>query len=145
MIDGRGFIELPAENKENSQDRGAGEKNVYCISMFHQLHCLAGLNTAFSLLSTNSSSPPPNDDPTISSPQQKHKHASAPEHLMHGFDYLRQAIMCAGDTALEPAAQWKNTRMRLVDGWGVTHSCRNYREVYDFAERNVYMNATGAL
>jgi hypothetical protein len=46
------------------------------------------------------------------------------EHLGHCFDYLREAIMRAGDTSLEKAqtagAASDGSAIGNVDGWGVT-------------------------
>jgi hypothetical protein len=45
------------------------------------------------------------------------------KHIAHCFDYLRQAIMCAGDMTLE-WANWKGKEPR-IDGWGMKHrGCR---------------------
>jgi hypothetical protein len=62
-----------------------------------------------------------------------------PWHINHCFEYIRQAIMCAGDVALEGAA----TTFPLgeggedrggSDGWDARHVCRNYDEVKTYLE-----------
>lgn len=67
------------------------------------------------------------------------------EHLSHCFDYLRQAIMCAGDMTLEPAIEYTEIGRKGVAGWGVEHRCRNYQTMKDFAEEHAYLNSTGIL
>ncbi|KAF2399358.1 hypothetical protein EJ06DRAFT_478226 [Trichodelitschia bisporula] len=58
---------------------------------------------------------------------------SEPFHLDHCFDYLRQAVMCSGDTALEKAMVVDGERRREVLGWGVEHECRDYEAIFKFA------------
>lgn len=60
-----------------------------------------------------------------------------PTHLKHCFDYLRQGIMCAGDTTLEWSARASNgTKLNGVDGWGITHECVNYELLKEWTDRN---------
>lgn len=37
--------------------------------------------------------------------------------------------MCAGDVTLEPAIEGEE-----LDGWGVTHQCRNFDAIKDFVD-----------
>lgn len=67
------------------------------------------------------------------------------EHFAHCFDYLRQGVMCAGDVSLEPVEENEELDVRSGDGWGVTHQCRNYQRILDFAEKHRYLNATDIL
>ncbi|KFY58773.1 hypothetical protein V496_05976 [Pseudogymnoascus sp. VKM F-4515 (FW-2607)] len=90
---------------------------IYSISMFHQLYCLSILKDAFG----RDKGPSENQ--------------AAENNLGHCFDYLRQAIMCTGDTTLETALM--NDDGELVpgfDGWGDVHECRSYETIYDFAQ-----------
>ena len=59
-----------------------------------------------------------------------HKHS--PSHMKHCFDYLRQALMCGADTTLEGLRSGPDGVLANVDGWGATHECRNYQEIYDW-------------
>lgn len=61
-----------------------------------------------------------------------HSESATYDHVDHCFDYLRQSIMCSSDTTLE----WIMKDGREVDGWGVTHVCRNFKELFDWTERN---------
>jgi hypothetical protein len=56
------------------------------------------------------------------------------EHLSHCFDYLRQAIMCHGDTALEGLQTTFGPDVGGSDGWNVVHVCKKWDEVYDWLE-----------
>jgi hypothetical protein len=53
------------------------------------------------------------------------------------FHYLRQGILCAADTTLESS----DTGMKLADGDEIVtgvrtvHTCRDWRQVYDWTER----------
>ena len=57
---------------------------VYTTSMTHQLHCLWAVVNNYALLKTNQ---------TIN--EDHHWH------MIHCFSYMRQAILCSADTALE--------------------------------------------
>jgi hypothetical protein len=85
-----------------------------------------------------------------------------PEHLDHCIDYLRQvrdafpskglllaiqedlltflgkAVMCAGDMTLEKAFINDGQRIEGSDGWGITHECRDWTVMYDFALAHEY-------
>lgn len=41
--------------------------------------------------------------------------------------------MCAGDLTLERAAVKDGELTASVDGWGVTHECKNWNVMYDIA------------
>ncbi|KAM3554663.1 hypothetical protein ARSEF4850_006357 [Beauveria asiatica] len=55
-------------------------------------------------------------------------------HLMHCFDYLRQAIMCFSDTTLE----WLPAPPRDTGstGWGFEHKCRDFDAISRWVEDN---------
>lgn len=65
------------------------------------------------------------------------------EHIYHCFDYIRQSIMCCGDTTLEKARTVGGELARGVDGWGVGHECRDYDAIYRYAAEHRSNNATG--
>ena len=52
-------------------------------------------------------------------------------HIQHCFDYIRQALMCASDTNLEVVDHENHT----TNGWGQDKHCRDYGEVFAFAEK----------
>ena len=59
------------------------------------------------------------------------------EHAEHCFDYLRQSILCHGDTTLEkthPKGETKYGRNQF--GWGDIHLWRSYQAIEEFAFEN---------
>lgn len=52
-------------------------------------------------------------------------------HMLHCFDYLRQALMCAADTNLEHVSR----KTRITTGWNSDKICRNYGKVFEWAEQ----------
>ncbi|KAK7952801.1 uncharacterized protein PG986_008529 [Apiospora aurea] len=90
-------------------------KQQAMISVFHQLHCLYMTRAGyFSARAGNL------DEVNAG-------------HLAHCWDYLRQAIMCAGDTTLE----WLHAPPDNIGstGWGYQHTCKDYGALFTFAER----------
>ena len=68
-------------------------------------------------------------------------------HLAHCFDYLRQAILCAGDTTIEWARQAEEgDKTSQVDGWEIEHQCRSSNAIYDFTTKHrAENNALGII
>lgn len=85
-------------------------------------------------------------------------------HISHCFDYIRQVskaaplesflrplhritleqgVMCAGDTSLEKAIDLNGTRKPGFNGWGISHKCRDWRTIYQFAQRHRASDDTG--
>ncbi|EJP70448.1 uncharacterized protein BBA_00078 [Beauveria bassiana ARSEF 2860] len=95
--------------------KGADEerpREAYGISMFHQIHCLVAIRTAIRTRTFND------------------------QHLDHCLDYLRQAIMCTGDTTLEMVIKDDSGEFKAeIDGWGTVHECRSWHMLFEFAER----------
>lgn len=50
-------------------------------------------------------------------------------HSAHCFDYIRQALMCAGDTTLEG-------KTAAGPGWGSVHECVDYEALLEWANEN---------
>jgi hypothetical protein len=86
---------------------------AFGVSMWHQMHCLNHIRG--SLVKGNDGA----------------------EYTAHCFHYLRQSILCAADTTLEPG----NMSMKLASGdtvasgVGTLHTCRDWRQVHDWMER----------
>ncbi|KAF2712415.1 hypothetical protein K504DRAFT_480087 [Pleomassaria siparia CBS 279.74] len=103
---------------------------VYTTSMTHQLHCLYTILDAYNTLTMTR-------DPTL---------IKMPWHVNHCFEYMRQAIQCTGDVALEGAATTfplgpNGEDQGGSDGWDSTHVCRNFGEVYDYLEKETVPGA----
>ncbi|KAI1426465.1 hypothetical protein F5Y12DRAFT_742309 [Xylaria sp. FL1777] len=117
---GRGFIEVT----------DSGGSNRYCVSAFHQLHCLDmlrhGYYAAVELVNQKS-------DLKAITP------VNPAAHMQHCFDYLRQALMCAADPTLEI----RNESISGVTGWGSTHQCRNFEALKQWTEQHRYNDEGG--
>ncbi|KAI5370418.1 Putative mycotoxin biosynthesis protein UstYa [Septoria linicola] len=102
---------------------------VYDISMWHQLHCLSHMRTYLYTMQTYLNR---------TNVQQVFDVVLAPQsdHISHCFDYIRQAIMCAGDLTLEWPRTEADGRRFAVDGWGVEHQCKSWDAMADFVERH---------
>ncbi|TVY75767.1 Oxidase ustYa [Lachnellula suecica] len=93
------------------------EKTVFTTSMTHQLHCLFAVVQTYSGLKSNT---------TL---EEDHHW-----HMIHCFDYMRQAIMCSADMALEGLETTFPDHNGGSDGWDSKHVCKNYGEVIDYLE-----------
>ncbi|KAK4031471.1 hypothetical protein C8A01DRAFT_51454 [Parachaetomium inaequale] len=82
----------------------AGTENIYMLSAHHQLHCLRQLHLSF----------------FDSRLHRERDTAQDRKHAEHCFDYLRQGIICAGDSTLEGPDLGKSS----LSGNGVVHQCR---------------------
>ncbi|KAF1969963.1 hypothetical protein BU23DRAFT_475151, partial [Bimuria novae-zelandiae CBS 107.79] len=107
------------------------------IALYHQLHCLHAVVVAYY---DALASPPMEmaDVPDFDSPTGTR---TAPFHVRHCFDYLRQTIMCHADTNLEVLDPVNHT----TNGWNQDKVCRNYEMVNAFAERWANSTDTGIV
>ncbi|KAK3311961.1 hypothetical protein B0H66DRAFT_614226 [Apodospora peruviana] len=110
-------------------DTGAEE---YTLSVFHQLHCLATIKSKMSRLQDWYEGENDKEYLRFSLGEEYVRE----EHVYHCFDYIRQAIMCAGDTALEKARTVDGKVVRGVDGWGAGHYCRDWDVIFRWAEEH---------
>ncbi|QUC21790.1 uncharacterized protein UV8b_06026 [Ustilaginoidea virens] len=115
---GRGFVIVKNETvlpEQPGLNQSISEQKAM-VAVFHQLHCLYMAREGFySAVEGN-----------------VNKVSSA--HLTHCFDYLRQTIMCFGDTTLE----WLPAPPNDIGstGWGFEHTCRDYGAIAEWAEQN---------
>lgn len=102
--------------------------------MTHQLHCLFAIVETYSGLTSNTTLP-----------EDHHWH------MIHCFDYMRQAIMCSADMALEGLETTFPDHNGGSDGWDSKHSesnqtqhlkRRNIAEPQQFAEITVRSSIT---
>lgn len=92
------------------------------VSVFHQLHCLDALRIAYyGALAA---------DPQDSMEHADHNDHDDPHHVRHCFDYLRQSLMCAADTNIEPV----DMTLGGSTGWGTFKMCRDFGAVRNWAE-----------
>jgi hypothetical protein len=103
-------------------------QTVFTTSVTHQLHCLYTILEAYNSMKLMVASP-------VSANPVK-----MPWHINHCFEYIRQAIMCAGDVALEGAAtsfpgDEHGEDRGGSDGWDAKHVCKDYGQVYEYLEK----------
>ncbi|KAJ6555094.1 hypothetical protein DFH09DRAFT_1165509 [Mycena vulgaris] len=102
------------------------------LDVFHTLHCLNKVRMALD--------PDYYPDWRISTtnnwiPSQK----NATEHVSHCVDWIRQSIMCAGDTSVI-VWQWENwTNASIVKG-NVAHTCRKFDKLQDWGIEHMMQN-----
>ncbi|KAF9629023.1 hypothetical protein BFW01_g10226 [Lasiodiplodia theobromae] len=127
--EGEGFVPVDDPTKSTLppplQKDDPSAPYYYAMSVFHQIHCLDSILRMF--LDADRGD------------HRSHSHAGDTAHAMHCFDYLRQAIMCCGDTALEGAdpytiAKGKDTLSFGTFGIGSTHMCKDYGAIYAYAK-----------
>jgi len=116
---GLGFILVDKPEKYNLPppirmwNETVSNMTVYTTSVTHQLHCLHAIMTVYDSLSRN----------------ETNANHFKYWHMDHCFDYLRQSIMCCGDTALEGTETTFPEGVGGSDGWGARHLCKNYEEL----------------
>ncbi|KAK0721016.1 hypothetical protein B0H67DRAFT_577952 [Lasiosphaeris hirsuta] len=93
------------------------DKTVFTTSLTHQLHCLYAVVQTYSGLKAN-----------ITLPDDHHWH------MIHCFDYMRQAIMCSADMALEGHETTFPDDNGGSDGWDSKHVCKDYSQVVNYLE-----------
>ncbi|KAF9000123.1 hypothetical protein BDQ17DRAFT_1427388 [Cyathus striatus] len=106
---GKGFVRL--------------NDKYYLITMYHQVHCVRAFSKTIQEYKKGNRTIP--DDRR--------------EHLIHCLSYLRQGVLCNSDVALEPAHLGRTVNGEIVHaayGDDVTHECRDWTEVYAWAEKN---------
>jgi hypothetical protein len=135
ITDGLGYLEVQTPSEYSHLPHPIHDYSnttVYTTSLTHQLHCLYTITSAYNTL-----------QPAVSDPSSSYSPGSPPIHMPchinHCFDYLRQAVMCAGDVALEGVSttfpRGKNGEDRGgSDGWDARHVCKAYGEVYRYLE-----------
>ncbi|KAF7883188.1 uncharacterized protein EAF01_011697 [Botrytis porri] len=143
MPAGRGFILV--ENPEHYGLRpglpSANGLDRYSVSVFHQLHCLGMIRESYNSVLKEVRPHIHGDENLSNSAAQE----SEKEHTSHCFDYLRQAMMCSADLTIEWAMEMPDGKPPFtVDGWGITHTCRNWQNVLKWmGEHRSPVNSSG--
>ncbi|TFK75557.1 hypothetical protein BDN72DRAFT_892074 [Pluteus cervinus] len=124
-------------------------KRFFGISLYHQLHCLDSLRLAIAgTPHTHARRPSPrpfeerdleqgldSNEKSSRDPAQEESSDHDPAwHVNHCLNYLRQTILCNADLTLEP--EIKLGSQDVGEGLGVTHVCKDWSGLYDFAEQN---------
>lgn len=121
------------------------DAEIYSLSVLHQLHCLVrplpfpppppGKKKPHKATHTH----PPTKQGVIRDVVQKYeKHDKSrfagAGHEYHCIDYLRQSIMCAGDTTLDFSDQaYADGARRGFSGANSTHVCRDWESIVSWA------------
>ncbi|KAF7192002.1 Oxidase ustYa [Pseudocercospora fuligena] len=91
------------------------------ISMFHSLHCLAGMRKAFQDMSEG---------------KIDMKILQNDPHVPHCFDYLRQGILCFADDTFELARDREGIPDGgIIEGAYDVRTCRDYTKLFDLMYR----------
>jgi len=93
------------------------DMTVFTTSVTHQVHCLFAIVQTYSGLKSGHELP---DDHHW--------------HMIHCFSYLRQAILCSADTALEGHETTFPDHNGGSDGWDSKHVCKDYSQVKKYLE-----------
>ncbi|EGX93790.1 hypothetical protein CCM_02059 [Cordyceps militaris CM01] len=138
MPKGNGFIAVNDSAKYQLPDPipFLGQ-SAYSIAVFHQLHCLYTIMDIYNDLTS--------ERPAGHVDHHHHgrEEASAHHHVDHCFRYLRQSLLCCGDTALE--GQDPNTNKTGTDGTGAVHMCKDFETIRSWAEDHRLVNNKDAL
>lgn len=119
MIEDADYYGLPP-----SIDGKAEGSRVYAVAAFHQLHCLRIIRGAW--FAVIKDGPGILDGPVDLPGHPAYKALAG--HVAHCFDYIRQGLMCAGDSSLEAFLEGDGVTLRPQgsSGWGVEHRCVEY-------------------
>ncbi|KAI1170221.1 hypothetical protein F4777DRAFT_584103 [Nemania sp. FL0916] len=119
LFPGGGFVEF----NDTSISNPPFSEGRAVLSVFHQLHCLRMIRTGYFA--------------AVAGEQEEID--QGPGHLGHCWDYLHQAIMCHGDTALE----WVHEGDPGSSGWGYEHQCNDFAVIFSWVEARKSVNHTG--
>ncbi|KAI0536239.1 hypothetical protein GGR58DRAFT_503462 [Xylaria digitata] len=102
---------------------GAKGESFSTTSMTHQLHCLFMMGRIYAGVTAGTTDSLPTD-----------YHA----HFLHCIDYLRQAVMCSADMALELHDPSDADDLGPQDGgWNGYHVCKDYTQVLGYLEDQI--------
>ncbi|KAJ9149473.1 hypothetical protein NKR23_g4354 [Pleurostoma richardsiae] len=102
---------------------GTENQTFFTTSMTHQLHCVYMMARIYSGVVANMSAALPDD-----------YHF----HFLHCVDYMRQAVMCSADLAMEPHEPSDSDDMGPADGgWNGHHVCKDYKQVIGYLEGQI--------
>lgn len=68
-----------------------------------------------------------------------HQDSHSYNHVDHCFRYLRQSLICCGDTALE--GSYPNTDAASTDGTGSIHVCEDFAVIRSWGDSNWLVTA----
>ncbi|KAJ6191703.1 hypothetical protein J3E72DRAFT_175570, partial [Bipolaris maydis] len=97
-------------------------QTVYNVAVFHQLHCLHALAEEFNDMIA-----------TIHAGAARGTkiHQDRQEHIEHCLAYLKESLVCCGDTAFE--GQSSKSELPSTSGFGSYHVCKNFDEIMSWS------------
>ncbi|KAI0428526.1 hypothetical protein F5Y09DRAFT_312898 [Xylaria sp. FL1042] len=95
------------------------------FSVYHQLHCLDGLRGGYWANQQAASRGERLIDESLPAHLQM-------THMRHCIDYIRQGIMCSGDTTLEKV----DKKVNGVHGFGVEHTCVDWEQLRQWTNQH---------
>ncbi|KAH8820924.1 hypothetical protein F5884DRAFT_66995 [Xylogone sp. PMI_703] len=123
---GAGFVRVPNPRQYDMPQSkpllgDSEDAEIYSVSMTHQLHCLAVLRDVIVKYSRG----------------DKSRFAGG-GHEYHCLDYIRQSILCAGDTTLDYANAPDETGRSSggFSGAGSKHECRDWNVIRELLIEN---------
>ncbi|KAI1456422.1 hypothetical protein F4805DRAFT_231276 [Annulohypoxylon moriforme] len=114
------------------QDMSTDGSGRFAVAAFHQLHCLFLIYADFRH--------------ALNGDLAADAHSLHGSHSLHCFDYLRESIICAADSALEPFLSPFDggTQGNGVDGFGSVHQCRDFKQLFEWSEKFRYTDGHDA-
>ncbi|KAF2865105.1 hypothetical protein BDV95DRAFT_612893 [Massariosphaeria phaeospora] len=135
----RGFVEI------DTIEAGTNSPGRYCVSVFHQLHCLNMLRQAYYGGEDEPGAPEGGVSPLSGDfyhhPSENRNGMHAGGHAKHCFDYLRQALLCVADSTLEE----RSDKTSGVKGVGTTRQCRDFEALKAWTENHRYSDEDGIV
>ncbi|KAK4234660.1 hypothetical protein C8A03DRAFT_37551 [Achaetomium macrosporum] len=132
---GNGFMAVEPDPRHILPPPMMGDDSAaetYSIAVFHQLHCLHDIMKRYNELADQHELAKRGQ---LNLQDRQHSHEMlhrARRHIDHCFRYLRQSIVCCGDTALE--GQNLKAKIPDTDGTGAVHLCKDYEQLRKWAE-----------
>ncbi|KAH8811047.1 hypothetical protein F5884DRAFT_897544 [Xylogone sp. PMI_703] len=100
-----------------------GDRQLYSVAGFHQLHCTWVLYYSWNELVEHGTEILDAEFPNTGG------HYTIGNHFSHCVEIIRQALTCYADPTLEPMISLDGVTISesgLSSGWGTTHTCRNF-------------------
>ena len=99
---------------------------MFVVSMFHQLHCIDALRYGYATAKAGVLVFPGNG-------------TGVEHHVNHCLTYLKEIILCRGDTTLEESQLMRNPEGRMehgASGVDMVHRCRDWTTIREYMEEN---------
>ncbi|PQK17549.1 hypothetical protein BB8028_0008g00590 [Beauveria bassiana] len=113
-------------------------RDTYSIAVFHQMHCLYAIMDRYNDLTSGSAE---GQQGHAQHGDHDRRGSESHRHVDHCFRYLRQSLLCCGDTALE--GQDPNTDKAATNGVGAVHMCKDFEAIRSWAEDNRLVDHKG--